>query len=225
MRGNPNIRTGCPLSRVGASVLVAVRLWSWIAAVDPAPRSSASTTGPPTTPSDCRSTHYDVDHDDDDSTADRRSAGGRVKRRGGRRHRCRGSRVVVPARTGGRSLRVEPHRNGAAGVGTEHPSSTRATPSNPPIDCFYVYPTVSPQPGILANLQIDPAETSVAEAQASRFSEDCRVYAPDVPAAHAPRDHRSRARSPQPTSRPRTREWPRHGTTTSPTTTTAGELS
>ena len=53
--------------------------------------------------------------------------------------------------------------------------------ADPPIDCFYVYPTVSPQPGILANLHIDPAETSVAEAQASRFSEDCKVYAPVYP--------------------------------------------
>ena len=39
------------------------------------------------------------------------------------------------------------------------------------IDCFYVYPTVSPQPGVLANLHIDPAETAVAQAQASRFSQ------------------------------------------------------
>ena len=56
-----------------------------------------------------------------------------------------------------------------------------AVAASPPIDCFYVYPTVSTQPGILANLRIDPAETAVAEAQASRFSEDCRVYAPMYP--------------------------------------------
>jgi hypothetical protein len=47
-----------------------------------------------------------------------------------------------------------------------------------PIDCFYVYPTVSAQPGINADLTIDPAETGVAIAQASRFSEVCRVFAP-----------------------------------------------
>jgi pimeloyl-ACP methyl ester carboxylesterase len=52
---------------------------------------------------------------------------------------------------------------------------------NPKIDCFYVYPTVSLQQGIVANLKIDPAETSVAEAQASRFSLDCRVFAPIYP--------------------------------------------
>jgi pimeloyl-ACP methyl ester carboxylesterase len=54
-------------------------------------------------------------------------------------------------------------------------------PENPPIDCFYVYPTVSGQPGILANLHIDPTEIAVARAQASRFSQDCKVYAPVYP--------------------------------------------
>ncbi len=50
--------------------------------------------------------------------------------------------------------------------------------TNPVIDCFYVYPTVSPEPGLNADLTIQPAETSVANAQASRFSQDCKVYAP-----------------------------------------------
>ncbi len=64
---------------------------------------------------------------------------------------------------------------GAGGKTTVQP----ARPStNPPIDCFYVYPTVSQQPTVNANLRIDAAETAVARAQASRFSEDCRVYAP-----------------------------------------------
>jgi hypothetical protein len=58
----------------------------------------------------------------------------------------------------------------------------RARPAaNPPIDCFYVYPTVSAQKTVNANLQVDPAETAVAKAQASRFSQDCRVYAPMYP--------------------------------------------
>jgi hypothetical protein len=52
---------------------------------------------------------------------------------------------------------------------------------HPKIDCFYVYPTVSEQSGALANLHIDPAETSVAESQASRFSQVCRVFAPVYP--------------------------------------------
>ncbi len=58
----------------------------------------------------------------------------------------------------------------------------RARPAkNPPIDCFYVYPTVSTQPTANANLHIDPQERAVAIAQASRFSQVCRVYAPMYP--------------------------------------------
>jgi len=52
---------------------------------------------------------------------------------------------------------------------------------NPPIDCFYIYPTVSQQPGPLANLHIDSAQRLVAVAQASRFSSQCKVYAPVYP--------------------------------------------
>jgi len=45
-------------------------------------------------------------------------------------------------------------------------------------DCFYVYPTVSTEASDNANLQVQPAETDVAIAQASRFSQVCRVWAP-----------------------------------------------
>ncbi len=48
----------------------------------------------------------------------------------------------------------------------------------PPIDCFYVYPTVSEQTGPNANLEIEPQEQQIAIDQASRFSQDCRVFAP-----------------------------------------------
>jgi hypothetical protein len=53
--------------------------------------------------------------------------------------------------------------------------------SNPPVDCFYVYPTVSNQLTDNANLEIGPEETQTAIDQASRFSQDCRVYAPIYP--------------------------------------------
>jgi hypothetical protein len=59
----------------------------------------------------------------------------------------------------------------------ERPSRT----SPPPVDCFYVYPTVSEQEGPNANLEIEPQETQIAVDQASRFSQDCRVYAPMYP--------------------------------------------
>ena len=48
----------------------------------------------------------------------------------------------------------------------------------PPIDCFYVYPTISGQPTINANLAVGFREREVAAAQAARFSQVCRVYAP-----------------------------------------------
>ena len=51
-------------------------------------------------------------------------------------------------------------------------------PGERPIDCFYVYPTVSTQPTENADLTIEPAEIAVAETQASQFSSVCRVYAP-----------------------------------------------
>ena len=46
------------------------------------------------------------------------------------------------------------------------------------VDCFYVYPTVSDQPGPQANLDIDPVLRSIALYQAARYSRDCRVFAP-----------------------------------------------
>jgi hypothetical protein len=48
----------------------------------------------------------------------------------------------------------------------------------PKIDCFYVYPTVSDQKTLQANLGIDPEERSIALFQAARYSRYCRVFAP-----------------------------------------------
>lgn len=49
---------------------------------------------------------------------------------------------------------------------------------NPPIDCFYLYPNVTHQQTDNANLDVDPQETSIAELEASPFSQVCRVFAP-----------------------------------------------
>ena len=54
----------------------------------------------------------------------------------------------------------------------------QAKTHKPPIDCFYVYPTVSEQEGPNADLTIEPQETQIAIDQASRFSQVCQVYAP-----------------------------------------------
>jgi hypothetical protein len=53
--------------------------------------------------------------------------------------------------------------------------------AHPKYDCFYVYPTVSGQPGPNADHSVDPELTSIAEYQAARFSERCRVFAPVYP--------------------------------------------
>jgi hypothetical protein len=48
----------------------------------------------------------------------------------------------------------------------------------PPIDCFYVYPTVSDDKTENSDLSIDPEETAIAQYQAARYSQRCRVFAP-----------------------------------------------
>jgi Protein of unknown function (DUF3089) len=63
--------------------------------------------------------------------------------------------------------------SGTGGTSVEH-----APANKPPIDCFYVYPTVSTQPTSNANLNVDPEERAIAIRQASRFSQRCRVFAP-----------------------------------------------
>lgn len=46
------------------------------------------------------------------------------------------------------------------------------------IDCFYVYPTVSSDPGANSDLQPDEAELATVRAQVARYSSVCRVFAP-----------------------------------------------
>lgn len=47
-----------------------------------------------------------------------------------------------------------------------------------PIDCFYVYPTVSTDPGPNSDMSIDPAEQNVVRQQFARFGSQCRQFAP-----------------------------------------------
>src|SRR5690349_15694434 len=63
-------------------------------------------------------------------------------------------------------------RYGDTGTVT-HPRRTER-----PVDCFYVYPTVSDQKGPNATRAIDPEVRSIALYQAARYSQVCRVYAP-----------------------------------------------
>ena len=53
------------------------------------------------------------------------------------------------------------------------------TPATDPVaDCFYVYPTVSEAPGRSAPLKATPAEVRTVRAQAARFTQTCRLFAP-----------------------------------------------
>ena len=47
-----------------------------------------------------------------------------------------------------------------------------------PIDCFYVYPTVSTDPTPYSDMTADPAELNVIRQQFARFASKCRPYAP-----------------------------------------------
>ena len=47
-----------------------------------------------------------------------------------------------------------------------------------PIDCFYVYPTVSTDPTPNSDMNPDPAETNVIKQQFARFASKCLPYAP-----------------------------------------------
>ena len=47
-----------------------------------------------------------------------------------------------------------------------------------PIDCFYVYPTVSTDPTPNSDMTADPAELNVIQQQFARFASKCRPYAP-----------------------------------------------
>ncbi|HYJ30150.1 MAG TPA: DUF3089 domain-containing protein [Allosphingosinicella sp.] len=62
--------------------------------------------------------------------------------------------------------------NGYGSTGAVRPAA------DPPIDCFYVYPTVSRDAGANADLQAGPEEAAVATVQFARFGTICRTFAP-----------------------------------------------
>jgi hypothetical protein len=53
-----------------------------------------------------------------------------------------------------------------------------APAKTPTIDCFYVYPTVSRDPGIVATMNVAPEELRVVALQFARFGQVCRLFAP-----------------------------------------------
>jgi hypothetical protein len=53
-----------------------------------------------------------------------------------------------------------------------------APAKSPAIDCFYVYPTVSRDPGVVATMNVAPEELRVVALQFARFGQVCRLFAP-----------------------------------------------
>jgi DUF3089 family protein len=62
--------------------------------------------------------------------------------------------------------------NGYGSVGEAKPAA------DPPVDCFYVYPTVSRDPGDNSDLTLGVEEQAVAVVQLARFGGVCRTFAP-----------------------------------------------
>lgn len=55
---------------------------------------------------------------------------------------------------------------------------TWAADPKAPIDCFYVYPTVSNDPGVISDMIPGPEEKSVVTSQLNRLGARCRIFAP-----------------------------------------------
>lgn len=64
---------------------------------------------------------------------------------------------------------------GPDGIRTPQPFAAAA---NPPVDCFYVYPTVSREQSDLADMTPSPEIVKVAQAQAGRLASRCRLFVP-----------------------------------------------
>jgi hypothetical protein len=61
--------------------------------------------------------------------------------------------------------------------GSETTEAYKADPKAA-IDCFYVYPTVSNDPGVISGMTPTSAEINVVKAQFARLGAKCRLYAP-----------------------------------------------
>jgi hypothetical protein len=84
---------------------------------------------------------------------------------------CSPAKAHDPCDAGLRTTRI-------AASGASRGSFTPAHAKRPPVDCFYVYPTVSDQQRTIATKRIDPEERSIARYQVARYASTCRIYAP-----------------------------------------------
>ena len=82
-----------------------------------------------------------------------------------------------PDKAAGNACNVDLSSTVVKADGSETTEAYKADPKAP-IDCFYVYPTVSNDPGVLSDMNAGPEEINVVKAQFARLGSKCRLYAP-----------------------------------------------
>jgi Protein of unknown function (DUF3089) len=73
---------------------------------------------------------------------------------------------------------ANPLTTAVSSSGATSPPQDASSPTKKRFDCFYVYPTVSREPGPNADLAVQRSEIDTAVAQMSQFSRVCNVWAP-----------------------------------------------
>jgi len=81
-------------------------------------------------------------------------------------------------RPGGKDACAIDHTTTIVAAGGKLTRETWAADPKAPIDCFYVYPTVSTDQTPNRDMNADPAETNVIRQQFARFASTCQPYAP-----------------------------------------------
>src|SRR5689334_9109631 len=82
-----------------------------------------------------------------------------------------------PDKTAGNACNVDLTTTVVKADGSESVEPFKADPKAP-IDCFYVYPTVSNDPGVVSDMIPGPEEINVVKVQFARLGAKCRLYAP-----------------------------------------------
>ncbi|THD83294.1 MAG: DUF3089 domain-containing protein [Phenylobacterium sp.] len=82
-----------------------------------------------------------------------------------------------PDKIAGNACKVDLSTTVVQANGKESVEAFHADPKAP-IDCFYVYPTVSNDPGVISDMNPGSEETNVVKVQFARLGAKCRLYAP-----------------------------------------------
>jgi hypothetical protein len=81
-------------------------------------------------------------------------------------------------RPGGKDACAIDHTTTIVAADGKLAKETWSADPNAPIDCFYVYPTISTDPTPNSDMNPDPAELNVIKQQFARFASKCKPYAP-----------------------------------------------